>query len=202
MKALSLKKMVLVSLLAALGFLIMLIAFPVPLFPVFLTMDFSDIPALIGAIILGPGAGIAIEAIKNILHVLLTGSLTVVPVGELANFTAGSILILVTWWFYKKKHTLFSLAEGMLVGTLIMTILMALANYYLIFPAYAVFLGLSIDSAVQMSQAANHNIQNLMTLIVYGVAPFNLLKGVVLTLLMIPLGARLKHFIQRKHTAA
>lgn len=201
-KTSSLKKMILISLLAALGFLIMLIAFPVPLFPVFLTMDFSDIPALIGTVILGPGAGIAIEGIKNILHVLLAGSLTVVPVGELANFTAGSILILVTWWFYSRKPAVFSIVKGMIAGTVIMTVLMAFANYYLIFPAYAVFLGLSVDKAVAISQAANSHIQSLMTLVVYGVMPFNLIKGAVLTLLMAPLCIRLKNFIHQKTTAA
>ncbi|BBN98422.1 ECF transporter S component [Sporolactobacillus terrae] len=197
----SLKKMVLISLLSALGFLIMLIAFPIPLFPVFLTMDFSDLPALIGAIILGPGAGIAIEAIKNILHVLLTGSLTVVPVGEFANFAAGTIFILVTWGFYRRKRTALSLLFGMITATLTMTVIMAVINYYFIFPSYALFLGYSIDAMVGMSQSANRSIHSLLTLIVYGVMPFNLLKGAALTLIMIPVSARLKRFIDKRIAA-
>lgn len=197
----SLRKLVLISLLSTLGFLIMLIAFPIPLFPVFLTMDFSDLPALIGALILGPGAGIIIEAIKNILHVLLTGSLTVVPVGEFANFAAGSIFILVTSAFYRRKSTARSLLFGMLSATLIMTIIMSILNYYLIFPGYALFLGFSIDATVGMAQAANRSIHSLLTLIVYGVMPFNLLKGVMLTLIMIPVSARLKKFIQKSVAA-
>lgn len=198
----SLKKMILVSLLSAIGFLIMLIAFPVPMIPGFLTLDFSDLPALIGAMILGPIAGIAIELIKNILHVLLTGSLTVVPIGEMANFSAGSILILVSWLFYRKKRSLSALATGMIIGTLAMTIIMSVANYYLIFPGYALFLGFSINAAVSMAQSANHSIQNLLTLIVYGVAPFNLLKGIALTILIIPVFARLRGFISRKRTVS
>ncbi|TGA97148.1 ECF transporter S component [Sporolactobacillus shoreae] len=198
----SLKKMILVSLLSAIGFLIMLIAFPVPMIPGFLTLDFSDLPALIGAMILGPIAGIAIELIKNILHVLLTGSLTVVPVGEMANFSAGSILILVSWLFYRKKRSLSALATGMIIGTLAMTIIMSVANYYLIFPGYALFLGFSINAAVSVAQSANHSIQNLLTLIVYGVAPFNLLKGIALTILIIPVFARLRGFISRKRTVS
>lgn len=176
----------------------MLIAFPVPMIPGFLTLDFSDLPALIGAMILGPVAGIAIEAIKNILHVLLTGSLTVVPIGEMSNFAAGSILIVVSWLFYRRKRSALSLATGMIVGTLAMTAIMSIANYYLIFPGYAMFLGFSINTAVSMAQSANHGIRSLLTLIVYGVIPFNLLKGAALTILMIPVFARLRGFIGRK----
>lgn len=179
----------------------MLIAFPVPMLPGFLTLDFSDLPALIGAILLGPGAGILIEAIKNVLHVLLSSSLTVVPIGEMANFAAGSILIVISWLFYRRHYSLLSLSLGMIVGTLVMTVIMSVANYYIIFPGYAFFLGFSVNAAVGAAQAANHSIHSLITLIVYGVMPFNLLKGVALTLLILPVCLRLKSFIG-KRTAA
>lgn len=173
-------------------------AFPIPLFPGFLTLDLSDIPALIGAILLGPGAGIAIEGIKNILHVLLVGSVfTAVPVGELANFAAGTILILVCTWLYRKKPSIQTLIAGMIAGTLMMTVIMAIANYYLIFPSYAMFLGFSINQAVAQAQAANHAIHNLLTLIVYSVLPFNLLKGFILTCVVIPVYARLRNYAGR-----
>lgn len=200
MNTMSMKKTVLISLLATIGFLIMYLAFPLPLMPTFLTLDFSDLPALIGAIVLGPGAGIAIEAIKNVLHVLLVGSLTVVPIGELANFIAGSALILVCWFFYKRKPSFLSLAIGMVVGTLFMTAVMAVANYYIILPGYAMFLGISAESVISLSQAANHNINSLITYIVYGVMPFNLIKGIALTVLVLPVYARLKQSL-KKNTA-
>lgn len=187
-----------VSLLSTIGFLIMYAAFPIPLFPGFLTLDLSDIPALIGAILLGPGAGVAIEGIKNILHVLLVGSLfTAVPVGELANFAAGTILILVCTWLFRKKPSVHMLAAGMIAGTLMMAIIMAIANYYVIFPSYAMFLGFSVSQAVAAAQAANHGIHNLLTLIVYSVLPFNLLKGLLLTCVMIPVYARLRNYAGR-----
>ncbi|WP_443029718.1 ECF transporter S component [Sporolactobacillus sp. KGMB 08714] len=198
MKQASLKKLVLVALLATIGFLIMLIAFPIPMMPGFLTLDFSDLPALIGTLLLGPGAGVAIEAIKNILHVLLTGSLTVVPVGEFANFSAGSILILVSWYFYHKRPSIASLAIGMVLGTVIMTAIMSVANYFVIFPGYALFLGFSVNMAVSQAQAVNHGIDSLLTLIVYSVMPFNIIKGAALTVLMIPVYTRLRNFLQKR----
>ncbi|MFT8871723.1 MAG: ECF transporter S component [Sporolactobacillus sp.] len=198
---LSLKKLVLISLLAAIGYLIMLIAFPIPMLPGFLTLDFSDLPALIGAIILGPVAGILIETIKNILHILLSSSLTVVPIGELANLLAGSIMICMVCFFYHRSHSLLSLLTGMICGTLAMTLLMTIANYFLIFPGYALFLGVSEQSLVAGAQAANRSIHSLLTLVVYGVMPFNLLKGIVLTAIILPVCLRLRRFLDR-HAAA
>ncbi|RYL95642.1 ECF transporter S component [Sporolactobacillus sp. THM7-4] len=196
-----LKKMVMISLLATIGFLIMYLAFPIPLFPGFLTMDFSDLPALVGAIVLGPGAGVAIEGIKNILHVLFSGSLTVVPIGEIANFAAGSTLILISWYFYHRKPSMYSLSLGMVIGTIIMTVIMSIANYYVIFPGYAIFLGYSIEMAVHQAQAANHGIHDLLTLIVYSIMPFNLIKGFALTVLIIPVYARLKNYLKKSRVA-
>ena len=60
--------------------------------PAFLKFDFGEIPAVLAVMTLGPVAGIAVELIKNILHWLLSGSPTGVPVGEIANFTTGFYL--------------------------------------------------------------------------------------------------------------
>ena len=192
----SLKRSITVALLAALSFLIMLISFPLPIFPAFLTLDFSDLPAIIGAIIFGPGAGIVIEGLKNLLHYLIVGSFTGVPIGEVANFLAGSIYILGGAWIYKKSQTTKNLLGGLLAGTVIMSVVMAFLNYFIIFPAYAIFMGFSTSQAVNMARMANHQIHNLFTLIIFAILPFNLLKGLVLTFIIIPVYNRLKGFIK------
>ncbi|WEG11988.1 ECF transporter S component [Pullulanibacillus sp. KACC 23026] len=192
MKNTSLRKNITVAFLAAISFLIMLVQFPLPLFPSFLQFDLSDIPAIIGAIIFGPLAGIAIEAIKNLLHWLIIGSPTGVPVGEIANFIAGAIFIYVTTYFYRRKRTTGRLALGMAVGTIIMTVLMSIANYFIIFPSYALFLGFSVDTAVKLASAANHSIHNLLTLIVLGVLPYNIIKGIFVIIVAVPIYTRLR----------
>lgn len=78
--------------------------FPLPFFPVFLTMDFSDIPALIGALVFGPGAGIIIQLLKNAADYLLHGSYAGLPVGQLANFLSGSLIVGLMGAFFKKKR--------------------------------------------------------------------------------------------------
>lgn len=75
-----------VALLAAVSFALAFFKFPVPLSPSFAKMDLSDFPALIGAMTLGPWAGVAVELIKNLLGLLTTST---GGVGELANLPYG-----------------------------------------------------------------------------------------------------------------
>jgi riboflavin transporter FmnP len=192
MKSTSLRKNIMVALLAAIAFIIMFLQFPLPLFPTFLTIDLSDVPAIIGAIVYGPAAGIIIEAIKNLLHWLTSGSVTGVPVGEFANFLTGTVYILVSTWLFRKRKTFSSLIGGMVAGTIVTAIVMSIANYFVIFPSYAYFLGFPIDAAVKMAQAANHSINDLFSLVVLGVLPFNIIKCIIISIIAIPIYARVR----------
>ena len=192
MKSTSLRRNIIVALLSAIAFLIMFLQFPLPLFPTFLTIDLSDIPAIIGAIMFGPVAGITVEAIKNILHYLTSPSLTAVPVGDIANFITGSVYILVSTFLFRKRKTLRSLIIGMVAGTIVTAIVMSIANYYVIFPSYAYFLGFPIDQAIRLAQAANHSIDDLLSLVVLGVLPFNIIKCIVISVIAVPIYVRLR----------
>ena len=64
----SVVQMVSVAMLSSIAYLLMMLDFPFPGLPPFLKIDFSDVPALIAAIIFSPIAGVIVEAIKNILH--------------------------------------------------------------------------------------------------------------------------------------
>ena len=65
----------------------------VPLFLTFpyLKIDFSDIPALVGAMLISPSAGIIIELLKNSVHLLQTHTM---GIGELISLIIGSTMIL------------------------------------------------------------------------------------------------------------
>lgn len=105
MKKLNIKTMVAIGMLSSISYVLMLLNFPIPPFPQFLMIDFSDIPALIAALIFGPAAGILVELIKNILDYFMTGSATGVPVGHIANFAAGILFVLPTYYMYSKLKT-------------------------------------------------------------------------------------------------
>ena len=76
----STKLIVKVGILSAIAYILMFISIPLPIFPSFLKIDVSDIPAIFGGMSLGPIAGLAIVVIKNVLQVI-TGASTTGGVG-------------------------------------------------------------------------------------------------------------------------
>ncbi|WP_409270505.1 ECF transporter S component [Neobacillus sp. SCS-31] len=187
MKKLTLKAMVAIGMLSSVSYILMLLNFPLPLFPNFLLIDFSDIPALIAALAFGPVAGILVELIKNLLDYFMTGSQTGVPVGHIANFLAGILFILPTYFVYNRIKTKKGLSIALVAGTVTMAILMSLLNYYIILPAYTMFLN---APAMADSEARK--------LIVMAILPFNILKGVIVSLLFVPLYVRMNVWINRQ----
>lgn len=180
-----LRQTVTVSVLSTIAYLLMMLNFPLPGLPPFLKIDFSDVPALLAAIVFGPVAGITVEAIKNILHYIIEGAMAGVPVDQAANFLAGLLFILPVSFLYKKIRSTKGLTIGLVVGTITMTVMMSILNYFIILPAYTFFL-----NAPAMSSAEARG------LIVAGIMPFNLIKGIVVTLLFIVLFSRLKPWVR------
>ena len=105
-KLLSTSMLVKISILSAIGYILMFISIPLPmLFPNFLKIDISDLPALLGGISLSPMAGVTIAFLKNLLQ-FLTGMSTTGGVGEFANFLiGGSFVFTVSYIYFKISFT-------------------------------------------------------------------------------------------------
>ncbi|MEG1285234.1 MAG: ECF transporter S component [Romboutsia sp.] len=175
-----------VGILSAIAYILMFISVPIPmLFPEFLKIDISDLPALLGGMSLGPVAGLTIAFIKNLLQ-FVTGMSTTVGVGEFANFLIGGSFVLILSIMYKSKRDLSSVIKGLVLGTIAMTIVGCLANYYIILPAYEL-VGWEIEAVVGMGQAINPRINGTWSFIFWIIAPFNILKAVIMSLLTVPL---------------
>jgi riboflavin transporter len=187
MKKLGVKTVVTVGMLSSIAYILMLLNFPVPPFPNFLLIDFSDIPALIAALILGPVAGILVEFFKNVLNYFMTGSATGVPVGHIANFIAGVLFILPTYYLYNKLKTRIGMTFSLVVGSLTMAVIMSILNYYIILPAYTFFL-----NAPAMSAPAT------LKLVVTAILPFNFIKGIFMSLIFMLLFARMQKWISKQ----
>lgn len=155
-----------VSLLSAIAAVLMYIDFPIlPAFD-WLKIDLSDIPALIGAFAFGPVAGIIVEAFKILLKMLLKGTQTG-GIGELANFIIGIAFVVPAAIIYKGNKTRRTALVGLAVGTIAMSVVGLLANYYLLIPLYKNFLPALKESSY------------IMKYMFYGVLPFNIIKGVM-----------------------
>jgi len=171
---------VLVSIMAGIAFIMQYFDFPLPPFPGFLKIDFSEIPALITAVVLGPAPGIMVELLKNVLHYIIKGSDTGIPIGQMANFLSGTILILGMSFVYNKKPTKTGLLMGLALGSLLMAIVMSVANYYVILPFYETFMGYTMSHAERFF------------LVLSGVAPFNLVKGIIVAIITLPIYISIK----------
>jgi riboflavin transporter FmnP len=179
-KLLNIKNMTKISILSVIAFILMQLEFPVPIFPSFLKIDLSDLPALVGGFALGPIVGILIELFKNLMHLIQTSTS---GVGELANFLVGVALVAPASLIYYRNKTKKNAIIGLLVGTIAMGIVGGLANYFILLPFYANVLKFPIDAIVEMGNLVNSNIVDLNSLIIYAIIPFNILKGIVLSVI-------------------
>ena len=174
----SIRKIVIIGVFSAISFVLMLIEFPLPFAPSFYKFDFSDIPALIGGFAAGPLVGVMIEFVKVALNILLQGT-TSGFVGEIANFVVVTAFILPATMIYRFKKTRNVALISCLVGTICIAIVGSLLNAFFLLPAYAIMFGSGVDAFIGMGAAINPAISNLTTFCLFAVAPFNLLKGVV-----------------------
>lgn len=191
----SLVKMVIIAMLGGISVVLMLFDFPLWFAPPFYKLDFSEVPVLIGAFTLGPIAGIAIELIKILLNLVINFTDTA-GVGEAANFLIGCSLVVPAAIIYHKNKTLKSAIKGLIAGSLIMTVLGGFINAFVLLPAYSYFFNIPVDNLVQMGAKINPAIKNVKTFIFFAVTPFNILKGSVISLIVLLLYKRLSRVIK------
>jgi riboflavin transporter len=180
-KKLNVKAYVSIGMLSSIAYLLMLIQFPLPMFPNFLFVDFSDIPALIAGLVFGPLAGILVEFFKNILNYIATGSQTGVPVGHIANFVAGIVFVLPTLFVYKNLKTRKGMTIALVAGTAIMAVVMSILNYLVILPAYTLLMGFP----------------DMRNLVLPAILPFNILKGAIMSIIFMLLFIRMQAWINK-----
>lgn len=179
----SVRKLVQIGMLSAIAVVLMLFEIPLPFAPSFYEIDFSEVPVMIGCFVMGPAAGAVIELIKILLNLIINGTITA-GVGEAANFVIGCCMCVPAGLIYKYRRTRNGALLGMIVGTFIMTIAGCFINAYIMLPTYAAAFQMPINSLVAMGTAINANITDLFTFVVLAVAPFNLLKGVLVSLIV------------------
>ncbi|MCI8292489.1 MAG: ECF transporter S component [Hespellia sp.] len=178
------KAIVQIGMLSAVAVVLMLFEVPLPFAPSFYEIDFSEVPILVGCFVMGPAAGAIIEFIKILLNFVINGTVTA-GVGELANFLIGCSLCVPAGMIYKRNHTRKGALIGLATGTVIMTALGCVMNAFVLLPAYAKAFQMPIDALVGMGTAVNAHITSLSTFVIFAVAPFNLLKGVLDSLIVL-----------------
>ena len=176
------RTMVEIGMLGAISVILMMFEIPLWFAPSFYKIDLSEVPVLIGAFALGPVAGALIELVKILLHLLLKGTSTA-GVGDLANFLIGCAMAVPAACIYQKQKTKKNAIIGLVCGTAVMTIAGSFLNALVLLPAYAAAFGMPIDALVGMGTAVNKAITSVATFALFAVAPFNIVKGVLVSLI-------------------
>lgn len=165
-----------------------------PFIPPFLKFELSDIPAILGAFALGPAAGVGIEFVKNVIHFAL-GLNPTGGVGELANFIVGSALVIPAGIIYKKNKSKKSAIIGLAIGIVSMVIIAAIFNYTVLLPFYGKIM--PIQAIIDMSAAVNPWIVDMKSLVIYGIIPFNIFKGLIVSILTLLIYKRISPILHR-----
>lgn len=188
-----------IGMLSAIATVLMLFEIPLPFAPSFYELDFSEVPVLIGCFTMGPLAGAMVELVKIILNLVINGTMTG-GVGEVANFFIGCGLCVPAGIIYRKNRTRKGAILGLLVGTIIMTVVGCFLNAYLLLPVYAKVMELPIDALVGFGTKINSSITSLNSFVLLAVAPFNLLKGVVVSLITILIYKKISPIFRMQHS--
>ena len=194
-RILSTRKLTMVGMFSAIAAILMIFEFPLPFAPAFYKLDFSEIPVLITAFAFGPVAGVMVEFCKIVLN-LLMDSTTTAFVGELANFMVGCSFILPASIIYLHKKNRKSAITGCIVGTICLTVFGTSFNAIYLVPKFAELYGMPLDAIIGMGTAINPAITDLTTLVMFAVAPLNILKGVSVSVITMLIYKKLSRFMK------
>jgi riboflavin transporter FmnP len=194
-RILSTRKLTMVGMFSAIAAILMIFEFPLPFAPAFYKLDFSEIPVLITAFAFGPVAGVMVEFCKIVLN-LLMDSTTTAFVGELANFMVGCSFILPASIIYLHKKNRKSAITGCIVGTICLTVFGTSFNAIYLVPKFAELYGMPLDAIIGMGTAINPAITDITTLVLFAVAPLNILKGVSVSVITMLVYKKLSRFMK------
>ncbi|WP_083485367.1 ECF transporter S component [Liquorilactobacillus ghanensis] len=179
------KKYVLAACLAGISYLLMFLAFSIiPIVP-YMKIDFSDLPILFGMFLLGPIGGIEIALIRSVLYLLISGPSIAQLIGVATSFLATLLFCLPIYYLLRHdqsltvKHVLLTITAA----TLSLTIVLSVANWWVITPLYMSVLGMKISLP-------------LSKLVLFGVVPFNLIKGILVGSVFWLIFSRIRFWLQ------
>lgn len=180
MKTKQIVRLAQMAMLAAISLLlVLLIRIPMPVVT-FLVYDMADVPVLIGAMMLGPLAGLAILLVVSVIQAFLLS-----PdgwVGLVMHFVASGAMVLLVSLFYRRRRSMKQMIVGMVLGSVAMALIMIPMNLILTVNVY----GAPFDYVVSMLAPA--------------IIPFNLGKAGLNCLLAGLVFKALQPFLRKNST--
>lgn len=185
------------ALLTALAFALYLAKFNLPaIFPSFLEMQFSELPALLAGFSMGPVAGVLVVIFKCLLKFPLTSTAFV---GELTDMLLGVAIVLPASLIYLRRKDKKHAAIGLAVSTVCAVAVALLVNRYISIPFYTtLYFDGNFNAIVGMCSVIYPNATADTFYAFYlglGIVPFNLLRCAIMALLTFLLYKRLSKIL-------
>ena len=150
--------------------------------PEFYKLDFSELPVLLCGFYLGPTATVACEGVKILLKLVVKGTSTAF-VGDFANFVVGCSFVLpATIWYHLHKNKTGAII-GLILGTLSMSTLGSAFNAVYLLPKFSQLFGLPLETIIGMGTAIRSGVNSVTTFVILCVAPLNIVKGAMVSVL-------------------
>lgn len=165
--------------------------FPLPFFPSFYKLNLSDAVVLIGGFSLGAIEGVIIVFLRMVLSFFIKGTSTFF-VGDVANCVLSIFFVLPSFIIYRKNRTLKGAIIGMTISVFSLLFFSAILNYFVLVPLYSLALMVPIKNLLSL-----FHVNSLVEFILFFVLPFNLLKGILCSLLALMTYKRLSKFINK-----
>ena len=185
------RRVSIIGICSALAAVLHMLDFPLLfLAPEFYKLDFSELPVMLCGFYLGPAAAVACEGIKILLKLLMKGTSTAF-VGDFANFCVGLSLVLPAVIIYHLKKSRKSAIIGLIIGTVTITVFGSAFNAIYLLPKFAQLYGLPLEVIIGMGSKVNAHITDISTFVLLAVAPLNLIKGLMISVLTMLLYKRI-----------
>ncbi len=189
-------RMTRIAILGVCAFILMYFEIALPFIaPTFYKLDFSEIPVLIGGFALGPLSAVVIELIKILLKLLFKPTTTAF-VGELANFLVGCAFAVPAALYYQKNRTKKGALVSLLIGTVCMALVGFAVNLWLVIPAYVSIMNFPLEAIIGAGAAIFPVVDSVFMLVLCCTTPFNLIKGILLSILTSLLYKRISPFLK------
>jgi len=184
-KILTTRKIAMIGMFSAVAGIFMLFEFPLPMIaPPFYELDFSELPVLICGFAFGPVAGVVTEFLKVLIKLFIKSTSTAF-VGDLANFAVGCTMILPATIIYHLKKSKSSAIVSCVIGTICMALFGTMFNAIYLIPAFAKLYKIPLEAIIAMGSAINASISDVVTFVIICVAPLNIIKGAMISILTI-----------------
>ena len=157
----STKQLVTMALMCAIAILLSFVEFPIIPAASFLKLDVALVPSTVVGFAYGPGPGVLVGIICAVAHATITGNW----VGALMNSIMAIAFILPATAIYARSRTFKSAMIGLVVSIVVLVVAAVVANLVI----DPIFYGYPFNAVVG--------------LIVPAIIPFNVIKGLVVSLL-------------------